>query len=85
MEEGFSTTKISYKVGKQTKKVKRSGTGNYCCVPNCKSIQYKVDNKAKIKTGIAFFSSCKNSKKKKGLASKVYPDFGKEEGKINSM
>ena len=37
MEEGLSATKISCEAGKRPKKVKRSGSGNYCCVPNCKS------------------------------------------------
>ena len=54
MEEGLSIIKISYETGKRAKVVKRSGSDNYC-VPNCKSGQYKVDNKAKIKTGIVFF------------------------------
>ena len=62
MEEGSSTTK-------------RSGSGNYCCVSSCKNTRYKVDNKAKIKRGINFFF--KNSKKKKGLASKHIQIFAK--------
>ena len=56
-----------------------SGSGNYFCVPNDKSTQYKVENKAKIKTGIVFF---KNSKKKKGMSSKY---IWISVGKINSM
>ena len=65
MEEGLSTTKISYEAGKRTKKVKRNGIGNYCCVPNCKTTQYKVDNKAKIKKDISCFHFPKTSKRKK--------------------
>ena len=42
MEEGLSTTKISYKTGKQPEKSKRSG--NYCCVPNCKSTKRAVQS-----------------------------------------
>ena len=71
MEEGLSTTKISHEAEKRPKKVKRSGSGNYCCVSNCKSTQYKVDNKAKIKTSIVFFFHFpKTPPKKKGMASK---------------
>ena len=51
MEEGLSTTKISYEAGQPLQKAKSSDSGNYCCVPNCKTAQYKVDNKAKIKSG----------------------------------
>ena len=65
MEEELSTTKISYEAGKRPKKAKRSGSGNYCCVPNCKSTQYKVDNKAKIKTGTGFFHFPKPPQKRK--------------------
>ena len=43
----------------------------YCCVASRKSVQYKVDNKTKIKADIVFFLLfSKNSKKKKGMASK---------------
>ena len=63
MEEGLSTTKSSYEAGKRPKKAKRSGSGNYCCVPNCKSTQ--VDNKAKIKTGIGLFHFPKTPKRRK--------------------
>ena len=70
MEEGLSTTKISYEAGKRPKKAKSSGSGNYSCVPNGKSTQYKVDNKAKFKTGITLFSFSKNPIKKKTVASK---------------
>ena len=69
MEEGLSTTKTLYEAGKRPKKAKRSGRGNYYCVPNCKSIECKVNNKAKIKTGIVFFIFQK-PQKKKGMASK---------------
>ena len=84
MEEGLSTTKISYEAGKQPKKAKQSGSGNYCCVPNWKSMQYKVYNKAKIKTGIGFFNFQKPQKGERN-GFKVYLDFGEEEGKIKSM
>ena len=84
MEEELSTTKISYEAGKRPKKAKRSGSGNYCCVSNCKSTQYKVDNKAKIKTGTGFFHFPKPPKKERN-GFKVYPDFGEAERKINSM
>ena len=70
MEEGLSTIKILCELGKRPENAKRSGSGDYYCVPNCRSTQYKVDNKAKIKTGIVFFSFCKYPKKKKGMASK---------------
>ena len=65
MEEELSTTKISYEAGKRPKKAKHSGSGNYCCVPNCKITQCKVDNKAKIKTGIGFFHFPKTPKRRK--------------------
>ena len=65
MEEGLSTTKISYEAGKRPKKAKRSGNGNYCCVPNCKSTQYKVDNKVKIRAGIGFVHFPKKTKRRK--------------------
>ena len=83
MEEGLST-KILYEAGKRPKKAKCSGSGNYCCVSNCKSIQYKVNNKAKIKAGICFFHFPKTPKRREGWL-QVYPVFGEEEGKINSM
>ena len=85
MEEGLSTTKISHEAEKRPKKVKRSGSGNYCCVSNCKSTQYKVDNKAKIKTSIVFFFIFQKPPQKERNGFKVYRDFGKEEGNINSM
>ena len=66
MKEGLSTTKIAYEAGKRRKKAKGSGSGNYCCVPSCKSTQYKVDTKAKIKTTIAcFFHFPKTLKRRK--------------------
>ena len=43
MDEELSTIKISYEAGKRPKKGKRSDSGNYCCVPNCKSTKYKVE------------------------------------------
>ena len=82
MEEGLSITKISYEARKQPKKAERSVSGNCCCLPNCKSMQYKVNNKAKIKTGIGFFHFQKPQKEEMN-GFKVYPDFGEEEGKIN--
>ena len=69
MEEGLSTTRSSSEARKRPKKANRCGSGNYCYVPNCKSTQSKVINKAKTKTGIAFFHFQK-PKKKKGMASK---------------
>ena len=65
MEERLSTTNISYEAEKRLKKAKRSGSGNYCCVPNYKSTQYKVDNKAKVKTGIVFLHFPKVPKRRK--------------------
>ena len=85
MEEGLSTTKISYEAEKRPKKTKRSGSGNYCCVSSCKSTQYKVDSKAKIKTGVGFFFILQKPQKEERNGFKVYTDFGEEEGKINSM
>ena len=71
MEKGLSATKVSYEAGKHSKKAKRSGSGNYRRVPNCKSTQYKVDNKAKIKSSIVFFFHFqKTTKKKKAMASR---------------
>ena len=63
MEEGLSIAKISYEAGKRPKKAKRRGS----CVPNCKSTQYNVDNKAKIKIDIVFvfFHFPKTSKRRK--------------------
>ena len=84
MVEGSLTTKISYETGKRPKKAERSGSGNYCSMSDCKNTQFKVDNKAKIKTGVGFFSFQKAQKEERNVF-KVYPDFGKEEGKINSM
>ena len=37
MEEGLSTTKILYEAGKRPQKATHGGSGNYCCVSNCKS------------------------------------------------
>ena len=65
MEEGLSTTKISYEAGKRPKKANGSGSVNYCCMLNCRSTQYKVDNKAKIKIGIGFFHFPKTPKRRK--------------------
>lgn len=65
MMEGLLTTKISYETGKQPKKAKRSGSGNYCSVWDCKNTQFKVDNKAKIKTGAGFFFFPKSPKRRK--------------------
>ena len=72
MVEGLSTTKISYEAGKRPKKAKRSGSGNHCCVPNCKSTQYKciTIQRPRLKQALFFFSFSKNSIKKKGMASK---------------
>ena len=81
MEEGLSTTKISYETGKRPKKVKRSGSGNYCCVANSQSTQYKVDNKANIKTSIVFFFIFQKTLKEERNDFKEYPDFGEVEGK----
>ena len=64
MEEGLSTT-ISYEAGKRLKKAKHNDSGNYCCMPNCKSTQYKVDSKAKIKTSIVFLHFPKAPKRRK--------------------
>ena len=86
MEEGLSTAKNSYEAGKRPKKAKRRGSGNYCCVPNCKSTQYNVDNKAKIKIGIVFFYFIfQKTQKEERNGFKVDPDFREEEGKTNSM
>ena len=85
MKEELSPTKIVYEAGKRRKKVKRSGSGNYCCVPSYKSTQYKVDTKAKIKTAIACFFTFQKPQKEKSNGFKAYLDFGEEEGKINSM
>ena len=71
MQERLSTTKISYEAGKRPKKAKRSDSGNYCCVPNCESTQYKVNNKAKIKTSIVFFSLSKTPERRKELIQSI--------------
>ena len=81
MEEGLSTTKISYEIGKRPKKVKRSGSGNYCCVANSQSTQYKVNNKANIKTSIVSFFIFQKTLKEERNDFKEYPNFGKVEGK----
>ena len=84
MEEGLSSIKISHEAGKQPEKDKRNGNGNYCCVPNCKSTQYKANNKTKIKTGIGFLIFI-NPKNEERNGFKVCLDFIEEEGKINSV
>ena len=81
MEEGLSTTIISYETGKRPKKVKRSGSGNYCCVPNCQSTQYKVDNKANIKTSVVSFFIFQKKPKEETNDFKEYPDFREVDGK----
>ena len=65
MVEGSLTTKISYETGKRPKKAERSGSGNYCSMSDCKNTQFKVDNKAKIKTGVGFFLFPKSPKRRK--------------------
>ena len=82
MEEGLSTTRISYEAGKRHKKAKCSDSANYYCVPNWKRTQYKVNNKAKIKTDIGFFHFQKPQKEERN---DFNLDFGEEEGKVNSM
>ena len=68
-EEVLLTIKVSYKAGKRPKKAKWRRSGNYYYVANYKRTQYKVDNKAKIKTSNVFFSFSKNPQKKKAMAS----------------
>ena len=59
-----------------------SGSGNYFCVPNDKSTQYKVENKAKIKTGIVFFQKLQKEERNEF---KVYLDFGgKDKFNVNN-
>ena len=82
MEEGLSSTKTSYEAGKQPKKGERNGNGNYCCVPNCKSTQYKVNNKTKIKTGIGFFIFV-NPKKEESM-SRFHRRGGKDKFNANN-
>ena len=65
MVKGSLTTKISYETGKRPKKAERSGSGNYCSMSDCKNTQFKVDNKAKIKTGVGFFLFPKSPKRRK--------------------
>ena len=87
MEEGLSTTKISYEAGKRPKKTKRSGSGNYSCVQNCKSTQYKADNKTKIKTSIVFFHFPKTPKRRKEWLqsiSRFRRKGGKDKFNVNS-
>ena len=84
MEEGLSATKILYEVRKRPKKAKpKCSGGNYYCVQKCKSTQNKVDNTTKIKTDIFFHLPKTPKEESNGF--KVYPGFGKEQGKINSM
>ena len=56
MENRLSATKISYEAGKRPTKTQRSGSGNYCCVPNCKSKQYNMKiARLKLKQPLFFF------------------------------
>ena len=79
MEEGLSTTKGLYKAGKRPKKAKPSGIRNYCCVLNCKSTQYKLNNKAKIKATTVFFFIFK----KFSVNNALICEFHFESGEIN--
>ena len=57
MEEA-STSKfkndIAYNESKRLTKAIRSGIENYCCMPTCKSTQYKWENNIKTKTELPF-------------------------------
>ena len=58
----------------------------YCCVASRKSVQYKVDNKTKIKADIVFFFIIfQKLQKEERDGFKVYPDFREEEGTKISM
>ena len=83
MEEGLSTTKMSCEAGKRPKKAKRSGNDNYGSVPNCKITQTR-NTRPTLKQAFVFFIFQKPPKEERN-GFKVYPDFGEEEGKINSM
>ena len=50
-----SSINLSYDETKRPEKAKTSGSGNYCCIPECKSTQYKTVSKEKVKTNIGFF------------------------------
>ena len=72
MEEGLSTTKISYEAGKRTKKAKRSGSGNIAVCRTAKAHNTKWITRPRLKQALFFFffSFSKNYKKNKELASK---------------
>ena len=84
MQEGLSTTKISYEAGKRPKKAKSSDSDNYCYMPNCKSAQYKVDSKANIKRSIGFFDFPKTPKRRQEWLQSI-SRFRRRGGNINSL
>ena len=84
-EEGLPTTKISYEAGKRSKKANHSGSGNYRCVPNCKSTQ---DNKVKIKTDIIFFHYPKTPNRRKEWLQNIFKfrrRGGKDQFSLNNV
>ena len=79
MKEGLSITKISYEAGKRPEEVKRSGSGNYCCVPNCKSINTKYITRPRLKQEF-FFSFSKNPQKRRKQWLQSISRFGRRGG-----
>jgi len=65
------TSQITYSEERRPNKSVTSGSGNYCCIPGCKSTQYKIENKEKSKTGIGFFRFPKSPSKKKNWVAVV--------------
>ena len=65
----ITNKKISYEAGKRPKKANRSGSGNYCCGPNCKNTQ---DNKVKIKTDIVTFHFPKTPNRRKESLQSIF-------------
>ena len=55
MEEGLSTTKISYEAGKRTKKAKRSGSGNIAVCRTAKAHNPKWITRPRLKQALFFF------------------------------
>ena len=82
MEKGLSTTKLPYEAGKRPKRAKPSDSGNHC--QTAKALNTKWIKRPRLKQTLFFFIFQK-PQKEKWDGFKIYPDFGKEKGKINSM
>ena len=54
MDESSSSW-VLYDERERPQQSRKSGSGNYCCIPTCKSTQYKIENSVKTNTDIGFF------------------------------